>query len=226
MALFLDSASPEDARRSALLGYVSGVTTNPTLMARTGRPARDIIPELCDIHPGPVFFQPVAATVEDREREVRAMHALRPGRIVLKLPSEPDNFVLAKRLADDGLAVGMTAIFDPAQVLVACAVGARYVLPYVNRSTRLLGDGPGLVARMRAVIDACDAPVEILAASIKSPDEAVATMLAGADSLTMGLAVLEALAHHDLSDAAIAEFAVAATAAATPTSPERARGRS
>lgn len=213
MALYLDSASPDDARRSARLGYVSGVTTNPTLMAATGRPASDVIPELCDIHPGPVFFQPVAATVEEREREVRAMVALRPGRIVLKLPSEPENFVLARRLVDDGFAVGMTAIFDPAQVLVACAAGVGYVLPYVNRSSRLLGDGPGLVARMRAVVDACGGRVEILAASIKTPEEAVATTLAGAHSMTLSLAVLEALSHHELSDRAIAEFAESAASA-------------
>jgi len=217
MALYLDSASVDDARRSAALAYVKGITTNPSLMARTGRRPNEVIAELCDTHPGTVFYQPVADQRAERGAEVRAILALRPGRIAAKLPSTPENFTLAARLAGEGHVVGMTAIFAPAQVYLAAQAGARYVLPYVNRSTRLLGDGPGLVRAMRAVLDAAGAPVEILAASIKSPSEAVETILAGAQSLTMPLALLEQLGWHELSDQAIAEFAEASRrASASP----------
>lgn len=215
MALYLDSASVDDARRSAALGYVAGITTNPSLMARTGRPADEVVAELCDVHPGLVFYQPVAELALEREAEVRRIAALRRGRIVLKLPSTPDNFAMAARLAREGYVVAMTAIFGPAQAYLAGQAGARFVLPYVNRSTRLLGDGPGLVRAMRAVIDSSGAPVEIVAASIKSTSEAVETILAGAQSLTLPLSLLDQLGRHELSDRAIAEFAKAVSGGVT-----------
>ena len=218
MALYLDSASVADARRSSALGFVAGITTNPALLAATSRRPPDVIAELCETHPGTVFYQPIGGTLEEREAEARRAGAVRPGRVGLKLPSTPENFALAARLSAEGWIVGMTAIFSAAQVFLACQAGARYVLPYVNRSTRLLGDGPGLVREMRAVIDACGAPVEILAASVKSPAEAVETVLAGAHSLTLPLALIEQLGQHDLSDEAIADFArtIQGTPAATP----------
>lgn len=207
MALYLDSASVDDARQSAALGYVTGITTNPALMAATGRPAMDVVAELCDMHPGTVFYQPVAGDVGRREAEVRRMAGLRPGRVGIKLPCEPDNFRLAARLAADGFVVGMTAIFSPAQTFVACEAGVAFVVPYVNRSSRLLGDGPGLVRSMRAVIDACGSPVRILAASIKSPAEAVVAVVAGAHAITIPLAVILELGRHELSERTIADFA-------------------
>jgi transaldolase len=210
MALYLDSAFAEDARRSAALGYVSGITTNPTLMSKTGRRAADVIAELCDVHPGTVFYQPTSETVREREAEVRTIAKVRPNRIGLKLPSTPENFTLAARLADEGFAVAMTAIFSPAQAYLAAMAGARYVLPYVNRSTRLLGDGPALVRSMRAVIDACGGRVEIISASIKSPAEAVEALLAGSHSLTIPVELIERMGRHELSDQAIADFAVSA----------------
>jgi len=135
------------------------------------------------------------------------MLQLAPGRVGLKIPCTLDNLQLAADFAARGHPVGVTAIFSPAQVYLACEAGARFVLPYVNRSTRLLGDGPGLVRQMRAVIDALDSPLEIIAASLKSPQEAVETVLAGAHHLTLPLALIDAMAQHDLSYQAIEAFA-------------------
>jgi transaldolase len=206
VTLYLDSALIEDARQAAALGFVRGITTNPVLLAQGGRAAVDVIPALCDIVPGIVFHQVAGVTVADREAEARLMTALRPGRIGLKIPCTLDNLALAARLAREGHIVGITAIFSAAQTYLACEVGARYVLPYVNRSTRLQGDGPGLVRAMRAVIDASDAPVEIIAASIKTPQEAVDTVIAGAHHLTLPLPVILAMPDHPLSAQAIEAF--------------------
>jgi len=206
MALYLDSASIDDARGSAALGFVAGITTNPTLMAATGMSPDDVIPALVDAHPGLVFYQPVARTVEDREAEARSIVRLRPGRIGVKLASTPDNFALARRLAADGIAVGMTAVYSAAQTWLACQTGARFVLPYVNRASRLLGDGPALVREMRAAIDATGARVEILAASIKTPGEAMESVRAGAHCLTIPLPLILELGRHELSEQAIADF--------------------
>jgi transaldolase len=207
MPLLLDSADLADARAAADLGFVHGATTNPALLARAGQPAEVVIPALCDLLPGIVYYQLTAPVVTGRMAEARRMAALRPGRIGLKIPCTDENLALAARLTADGYVVGITAIFHPGQVYLAGQVGAACVLPYVNRSTRLLGDGPGLVRRMRAVIDAAHLPLALVAASVKDPDEAEATLAAGADGLTLPLAVIRALARHPLSDAAIAEFA-------------------
>jgi len=206
MTLYLDSALIQDARRAFALGFVRGITTNPALMSKTGQRPEEVILELCDVCRGTVFYQLTAPTVDEREAEARRMVALRPNQIGLKIPCTLENLKLGAKLSQENYMVGITAIFSPAQVYLACQAGARFVLPYVNRSTRLLGDGLELVRQMRAVIDACHSPLEIVAASIKSPEEAVATTLAGAHHLTLPVAVIEAMGEHPFSEQAIKEF--------------------
>ena len=214
MAIYLDSAQPADAEQAAALGFVTGATTNPTLVAASGLPAAEVVTALCRLLPGIVFHQLVGETVADREAEAIRFATLVPGRVGIKIPTTTENLTLARHLAAEGAIVGMTAIFSPAQVVLAAAAGARYVLRYVDRSTRLLGDGLGLVREMRAVADAVTAgggpSIEIIAASIKTPEQAVATLLAGAHHLTLPIAVIEAMGEHDLSRAAIDEFAKSA----------------
>ena len=207
MTLFLDSALTDDARRASALGFVNGITTNPTLMAKAQHPAEDVIRELCDLISGTVFYQLTAPTVAEREAEAHRMANLIPNRIGLKIPCTTENLALAARLVKEGHTVGITAIFSTAQVYLAAEAGVRFVLPYVNRSTRLLGDGLALVRQMRAVIDSTQSPLKILAASVKSPGEAVDTVLAGAHHLTLPLSVIEAMGQHPLSDQTIEEFA-------------------
>jgi len=123
---------------------------------------------------------------------------------VLKIPASPAGFQTLAQLSKE-IPCAITAIFHPAQALVARAAGARYAIAYVNRSTRLLGDGVGLVREMAKVLNG--GKTKILAASIKSPDEAVATFAAGAQVLTLPLNVLQALPYHPLSEDTLAEFA-------------------
>jgi transaldolase len=149
-----------------------------------------------------------AVSPSEREAEAHRFAALRPGRVGLKIPCTPENLALCARLSAAGYVCGLTAIFSPAQVYLAIQAGARYVLPYVNRSTRLQGDGPALVRAMRQVIDAERAATEILAASIKSPAEAIETVLAGAHHLTLPLEVIRQMGQHALSEQAIEEFSL------------------
>jgi transaldolase len=207
MTLYLDSASVDDARKAFALGFVSGITTNPTLIAETGRPSSAAISELCEIATGTVFYQLQATTIKGRHAEAEEMLAVAPGKVGLKIPCTLGNLRLAADFAARGHTVGITAIFSSAQVFMACQAGARYVLPYVNRSTRLLGDGIALVNEMRKVIDACASGTEIIAASIKSGEEAIATLLAGAHHLTLPLPLIESMGQHELSDQAIQDFA-------------------
>ncbi|GIW06920.1 MAG: putative transaldolase [Dehalococcoidia bacterium] len=199
--LLLDSAIPDEARRAASLGYVSGATTNPTLIARSGLPARQVIDALLTALPGPVFYQPIGDTAAAIVVESRQIAAADPRRVVVKLPCTPAGLAAGALLRPE-LTFGVTAIFTPAQVLVAAAAGARYVLPYLNRLSRLVGDGAAVIRQMAAVAGA----VELVVASIKSPGEAVAAAQAGATHLTMPLAVLEAMALSPLTDLAMDEF--------------------
>lgn len=204
--IFLDSAFVSDARRAFQTRLFSGVTTNPALLAQTGQDDAKVISELCDASQGWVFYQLDGPDVEARISAARKIQALRPGRVGLKIPCTLENLTLAAQMIDEGATVGITAIFSGSQARLAAEIGAHYILPYVNRSTLLLGDGPGLVREMRAVIDGLGASTEIIAASLKSPAEALETLLAGAHHLTLPLPTLEAMAHHELSDGAITQF--------------------
>lgn len=210
MALFLDSANPDDARTAMQLGFVAGITTNPTLMARVPGHPEDIIAELADICPGPVFYQLTGASPDEREAEGRRVLARRPN-IGLKIPMTTENLALAARFVQGGAKVGMTASYSAAQTYLTCAAGVTYSIAYVNRSTRLQGDGLALVSSMREVIDACNTGTTLMVASLKSAAEVVQSLIAGAHHLTIPLPLLLDLGNHPLSDQAIEEFAQATT---------------
>lgn len=205
MGIFIDSADVLEVKRAVELGFVSGCTTNPTLMAQVKAEPADVIIDICRLVPGPVFYQVTAGSIEEREGEGREISRLAPDKVVLKIPATTENMTLVTRLAPE-IPCAVTAVYSPAQAWLAAMAGARYVIPYVNRATRLLGDGVKLVAELSAIVRASGMPVEILAASIKTPDEAAAVALAGAEHLTLPLGVIMALGNHPLSDAAIAEF--------------------
>ena len=205
MGLFLDSAKIEEVKQVVEFGFLSGVTTNPTIMAKARGVPKDIIRQICAIAPGPVFYQVTAKTFAEREREGRAFFGISPEKVVLKIPATSENMTLIAKLSRD-IPCAATAVYSGHQALVACEAGARYVIPYVNRATRLLGDGCKLVAEMAAVLKASGKSVEILAASIKSADEATQAILAGANYLTLPMDILLSLGNHPLSDAAIEEF--------------------
>lgn len=205
MGLYIDSADPREVAPVAALGCVEGVTTNPTLVARAGGRPAELIPALADLVPGYVFYQLCAPTLEQRIEEAERALAWAPGRVGIKVPCTTENLTLVDLLGALH-PVAVTAIFAPHQVAIAAFAGARYIIPYVNRSSRLLGDGIELVRQLRATADATGTGAEILAASLKSPVEATEALLAGAKHLSLPPDVLLAMAEHPLSHAAIEEF--------------------
>jgi transaldolase len=209
VSLYLDSAQADDARLAFNTGLVKGITTNPSLVAKTGRPAIEVIEELCNFSIGIVFHQLIEKDPAGRKREAIQIAEIRPGRVGLKIPCTYENLSLAAELVESGYIVGITAIFSTPQVYLACQAGAQYILPYINRSTRLLGDGISLVRQMRAVIEADNSKTQIIAASIKTPDEAISTLLAGAHHLTLPIGLIESMGNHALSNKAIEEFSLA-----------------
>ncbi len=204
MAIFLDSANLGDVRGAMALGFVVGITTNPTIIAREKRPAADLIPALLDACPGIVFHQLRHSTVELMVAEAEQYMRLGP-RLGLKIPCTLTGLTVLQRMASRATCA-ITAIFTPAQALLACEAGARYIIPYVNRSTRLLGDGVALTRTMAEVCQSAGGRTEVMAASLKSTDETLAAVLAGARHVTVPWAILQAMAEHPLSQQAIAEF--------------------
>ncbi len=204
MPLYLDSANLDDVRRAMALGFVAGVTTNPNLIAATGRPGLDVLRDVLALAGGPVFYQVTAPTADARAAQARQASELAPERVIVKIPAALEGFTLAATLSSEGVRCAMTAVSSAAQAYVAAQAGAAYVAPYVNRLTRHLGDGPGVVREIAAVLRG--SPTRIIAASLKTPDEVVAAVLAGAHDVTLPLDVILALGEHELSQQAIAEF--------------------
>ncbi len=206
MAIFVDSADMEEVKRAMELGFIHGVTTNPVLITRSGKEAREVIAELSVFCPGPIFHQVAAGSTEEMLAEAKEFSALLPRRLVVKVPCTLEGLRLVSQIGEE-IPCAVTAIFTPAQTYLACQAGARYVIPYVNRLTGAGGDGPGLVKTMREIVS--ESGVEILAASLKSPQEVVSALLSGAHHVTAPLKVIEEMAESQLTAEALAEFAAA-----------------
>ncbi len=201
MKILLDSAREADARQAKALGWVDGITTNPILMAQAGLPPADTLHRLADVGLAPLWYQLTAKDPDTMEHEAQALLNLFFQPVVLKIAPTPAGFQFVAR-KDHTCAV--TAVYSSAQALAACAAGADYVIVYVNRATRLMGDGFSLVHDIARVLEGTG--THILAASIKSADEAAGAVAAGAHMLTLPLNVLLSMTRHPFSDQAVEQF--------------------
>jgi transaldolase len=203
MAIYLDSAILDEARWAKTLGWVYGVTTNPTLIAKAGIAPEVVLMELAALEFHQVYYQLVSQNVEDMLIEARqAAEIVRTGLICKIAPTE-NGFRFVAKYGNE-IPCCITAIFDPSQALIAREAGARYIAVYVNRATKQLGDGLALVRDLANVL--AGSQTEILAASLKSTKEAVDALVAGAQHLTVPLEVLTSLSTHPLSEQTIEQF--------------------
>jgi transaldolase len=212
MAIYLDSADIEDARRAKTLGFVKAVTTNPTLISKAGRPGLDVLRELLAVFEKPVFYQATAESVEARIDQIWEAHEIGAGRVVIKVPATTENYTIVSQLAPSGITFCITAACSAMQAYLAAQVGAAFVAPYVNRLTRQLGDGLAVVRDMANILQGTE--THVLAASLKSVDEVTAALQAGAHHVTMPLDLIMTLGDHELSRQAMAEFAAQLSALA------------
>ncbi len=208
MAVFLDSASPEEAKVAFKMGFVHGITTNPRLLAQVGGDPEAVFRELCRVSTGPVCYQLTAASLKERQEEGKKFYNIHPKKVVLKIPCTTENLSLMAHLHfNHGIPCAATAVFSPAQGLLACEAGARYLIPYVNKVTAQGGSGPALVTKLANLCRATGKGAEVLAASLKTPDDVVEAVLAGAAHVTVPFDLLNQLGGHPSSDEAIREFA-------------------
>ena len=206
MAILLDSASLDDAAAAARLGFVRGITTNPALMARETKEPLAHLARLLEAFPGgPICYQPTRSSYAEMAEQARAAAALAPDRVVAKLPATLEAITLAVELREEGIDSALTAVYSPAQALLAHEAGCMWIIPYVDRAAR--HSAGAVVVEQAAILEQLDSPTRILAASLKTAPQVVESILDGAHDITAPLDVLRALPAHPLTESAVREFA-------------------
>jgi transaldolase len=201
--IYLDSAIIQEAEIAVKMGWIKGITTNPNLLSKSDLSPSETLKKLAKISPGELYYQLCATDFESMVAEGKKAREIIGKKTVLKIPATELGFQVTAYLSKE-ITCSVTAIYSPVQAAVAAAAGAKYAIAYVNRATRLLGDGLALVRDMAAILAGSN--TEILAASLKSPQEAAATLQAGAHHITIPLAILQAMTTHELSNQTVAEF--------------------
>jgi len=203
---FVDTADVQEIRDLAATGLVDGVTTNPTLIAKSGRRILDVIAEICDIVPGPISAEVAATDYETMLAEGRKLAALRPN-VAVKVPLTMPGLRTCKALADDGIKVNVTLCFSANQAILAAKAGASFVSPFVGRLDDVGQDGMELIGDIVSIFD--NYPLfrtEVLAASIRHPMHVTEAARLGAHVVTMPPAVLRQMVQHPLTDKGLATF--------------------
>ncbi|MDJ0843033.1 transaldolase family protein [Crocosphaera sp.] len=201
--IYLDSAIIKDAEIAIKYGWVKGITTNPTLLAKTDLSPEETLQKLAILSPGELYYQLTATDAETMITEGEKAYELIGEKTVLKIPATTIGFQATATLSPK-IPCAVTAIYSSAQAAIAKEAGAKYAIAYVNRATRLLGDGLALIKEMSKVLQGSN--TEILAASLKSSQEAAAALDAGAHHLTVPLDILTAMTTHELSEKTVIEF--------------------
>ncbi|SRR5690606_26085168 len=206
MKFFVDTADMAEIRDLAETGLLDGVTTNPSLVAKTGRPFLDVIAEICEIVPGPVSAEVAATDHETMLAEGRKLAKI-AGNVAVKVPLTRDGLKTCRVLADEGTMVNVTLCFSAAQAILAAKAGAAFISPFVGRLDDIGESGMGLIA------DICEIyrnyphfETEVLVASVRGPQHVVEAARLGADVATVPPAVLRQLFLHPLTDKGLAAF--------------------
>jgi len=205
MRLFLDTADVDEIRKGVELGVVSGVTTNPTLVARVKRPLPEVVKEICALVPGPVSAEVLARDTRGMVEEARHLASL-AANVVVKIPITEDGLRAVKILSGEGIATNVTLVFSPNQALLAALAGATYVSPFVGRLDDVGADGMDVVRTTVSIFRQYGFPTQVIAASIRHPMHVVAAAQAGAPIATVPYAVLMQMLRHPLTDVGIERF--------------------
>lgn len=205
MKIFMDTANTEEIRKYADMGFVYGVTTNPSLVAKSGRTQADVIPEICSIVTGPVSAEVISTDCEGMLAEARKLAAIAKN-VVVKIPCIPEGLKAVKVLASEGIRTNVTLVFSLPQALLAARAGASFVSPFVGRIDDIGGDGVGLVADIVEVFHNYGIKTEVIAASIRSVSHVNEVMLAGADIATVPTKILDKLLMHPLTTQGLEKF--------------------
>jgi transaldolase len=206
MKFFVDTADTAEIRSLAASGLLDGVTTNPSLIAKSGRKILDVIAEICAIVDGPVSAEVAATDFETMMREAAVLRKI-AANVCIKLPLTPDGLRACKALTSDGAQTNVTLCFSAAQALIAAKAGATYISPFVGRLDDIGQDGMELIAEIVEIYANYPAlSTQVLVASVRNPIHVTAAAKLGADVATLPPAVLRQLYHHPLTDKGLAAF--------------------
>ena len=206
MKFFVDTADIAEIRDLAATGLVDGVTTNPSLVAKSGRRFLDVVKEICDVVPGPVSAEVAALDHAGMLGEGRKLAKIAHN-VVVKVPLTPDGLKTCKALRAEGTKVNVTLCFSPAQAILAAKAGASYVSPFVGRLDDVGVDGMGLIGDIVQIYDSYpEFETEVLVASVRHPMHVVAAGKLGADVVTLPPPVLRQMFNHPLTDKGLAAF--------------------
>ena len=205
MKFFADTAEISEIRELAAEGLLDGVTTNPSLIHKSGRDFLEVVTEIASVVKGPVSAEVVALDHQEMMREAEVLRKLADN-IAIKVPLTPDGLKTCKALTTDGTMVNVTLCFSAAQALLAGKAGATFISPFVGRLDDLGQSGMDLIADIRMIYDNYDYPTEILVASVRHPMHVVEAAKLGADVMTAPPKIIQQLFKHPLTDSGIKGF--------------------
>ena len=205
MRFFVDTADIAAIRELHELGMVDGVTTNPSLILKSGRDIIEVTKEICDLVPGPVSAEVVAEKAGDMIREGKKLAQIAPN-VTVKVPLTWDGLKACKALTDDGHMVNVTLCFTSAQAILAAKAGATFISPFIGRLDDIGLDGMELIADIRNIYDNYGFETNLLAASIRSVNHVIECARIGADVITAPPSVIKAMASHVLTDKGLDQF--------------------
>lgn len=205
MKFFIDTADLEEIKQAHLRGWVDGVTTNPSLIAKSGRPFHDTIKEICKIVSGPVSAEVISLNHEEMFKEGLELAKLAKN-VVVKIPMTEDGMIAVKKLTAEGIQTNVTLVFSPLQALLAAKAGATMVSPFVGRLDDIGSDGMQMVADVIQIYQSYDFKTEVLVASVRSPMHIQTASMMGADIATIPFKVMQQMTQHPLTDKGIKLF--------------------
>lgn len=205
MKIFLDTANIDEIRELAELGIVDGVTTNPSLIAKSGRKLEATIKEITEIISGPVSAEVIACDYEGMVKEARELSKIAPN-VVIKVPITWDGLRAVKTLAQENIKTNVTLVFTENQALLAARAGASYVSPFVGRLDDINEDGVALVENIVYIFNLYKIKTEVIAASIRDTQHVKHIAVVGAHIATIPTAIIKEMFKHDLTDSGIKRF--------------------
>ncbi len=205
MKFFIDTADVTEIREAQNMGLCDGVTTNPSLVAKTGRKFEDVLMEICEIVDGPISAEVVSTDFDGMVKEATELSKIHEN-IVVKIPLITEGLKATRWCTDNGINTNVTLCFSPVQALLAAKAGATYISPFVGRLDDISHDGMDLIRQIVHIYSQYDFDTEVLVASVRHPIHLVESAIAGADVATIPFKVLEKLARHPLTDIGLERF--------------------
>lgn len=205
MKFFIDSADVNEIRDAVAMGVVDGVTTNPSLVAKVGRPMKEVIVEICEIVDGPISAEVISTDMEGILKEGRELAKIHDN-IVVKVPLIAEGLKAVKVFTAEGIKTNVTLCFSATQAILAAKAGATYISPFVGRIDDISGEGMELIDQIVTIYQNYDYDTQVLVASVRHPVHVVQAAMIGAHVATIPHKVILQLAKHPLTDSGLAKF--------------------